>query len=1501
MQRKEAEKLIAALIFDDLDEASKTELLNYLQTDNELRERLADMRMAVKVASDTVQHGPDPVLGKRRLKRLARLARHGRTRPKIFTMPRLAAAAAIFIIASVGLIGIPSLSKVRRFASSKVVTKYNERDFADIQSHYESPADVPSRGEQATEITPSEGLYTSYNAPPEVVDRIIAMNDENYFAGAKVDFEGITNAQISPLHGEVHSSGRSGSTERWDSASTWESKPHGGTASREDLMETDRKARIEDLMESAMVLQGQMRYEEALGQLESMLVLDPMNNNALIQKQTLEDMVSYRRQIEVERKKSKEGIDVLRKTDLASIPYAGNLTYPDDWKNIIASPYRKPEEPLGQGHYALAPEALRPGAVDSGPVTGLPERVIAGQIQNDDRFFAKAIDEIGGIAGAKISPLHGDVQSFVRAVPTERWDSASSFEGKPHSGMREGGLSCSYESSVDAIDHIISQSPGGGYGGMGRFPGSNMGGGGYGGGNGKTGYYPRGSFSWQGGGNGVMSGDGLYCSYDGDIDFIDKQINLFNTKPDAPGFVADGDSIAGGSRVTFQNGKAVSIKKEGLAIDGFDAYTDKDGGRRPVVIDSIMPVTVTKPEAFRNVTGGEAVGGRVDFQNGIATGITTDGSTVNIIDSSFDVVAGKVAGQKLVTVVGGKPVVSTKPDASGVDAGGIPVGGSEFYNGKMIIIDTDIKGSGLYSSPIDSFEAYIDKDGDRRPVAIDAIKPVTSTKPESALPTQRGFGLDIELSFTKPESASQSRPMIDVYGISNLPDLKLQTESGDLHAMWENTKNHEWWAEMRAFDNEEVLRLRKKNEELATKGHQLLPEKAKPPVTGFGLTYDLDVEVSRRGDASKEAEESSTEYSELRSRKESEKYIADLLQSADETKSLPKKGQITITDCDFSDPAEGPADKKESDPLAAFPGASMREFGRSKMGLNLGYMSDRDLQDQGGLADKKESERLPILGDIPLVGGLFRIDGKKRSLTDEEKRRIVLHLKDGKSLPEGESEVTAIIPGSSLVLNYRIDEQSAVDRAAIPLREAEAELPPSSRFKLVPVNPWVMSERDSLSTFALDVDTASYALCRRYIRGGFLPPAGAVRMEEFVNYFNYQYPQRTNPTFKVHAEAAPSPFARKDQNLTLLKIGVKARTIGRDQRKAAHLIFVVDASASMGQPDRLPLVQQALDLLVSRLSEVDRVSLITCSNEARLHLESTSARERDRIRQAIYAIQPAGSTNLLAGLKLGYATARRSFAPKQINHVVLCSDGVANVGQTEAEAVLEEVAADRKQGITLTCVGVGYGSYNDIFLEALANRGDGSYVFLDSVLQAQRVFVEQLAATLQTVARDARIQVDFNPNRVRRYRLIGYENRDIEDKRFRDDTIDAGEVGSGQCSTALYELELIGQSSADKQGDLGTVFVRYRDVETGQIEEISSRLSSAIVRRRTVASAPRFFLAACAARFAEMLRQSEHAQHGNLMDVLRVVEQVSLALGLDRDVRELAELIRKAEHLPRSP
>jgi len=511
----------------------------------------------------------------------------------------------------------------------------------------------------------------------------------------------------------------------------------------------------------------------------------------------------------------------------------------------------------------------------------------------------------------------------------------------------------------------------------------------------------------------------------------------------------------------------------------------------------------------------------------------------------------------------------------------------------------------------------------------------------------------------------------------------------------------------------------------------------------------------------------------------------------------------------------------------------------------------------------EEATKAPALGDVALADGLLQSLSESDSLTRAAGDRLEL-----------------------------LRSKDAMDTEI-------SDLSPGSRFAVVPVNPWVMADRDALSTFGLDVDTASYALCKRYIRGGFLPPVGAVRMEEFINAFDYAYPQQNDATFAVHAEGMPSPFAPAGRDLTLLKIAVKARTVGRDQRRAAHIVFVIDASASMGQADRLPQVQAAMRLLVDKLSEADRVSVVTCANEARLHMEAVSAREKDSIRQALDAIQPAGPTNLLAGLRLGYAMARRAFVAGQINQVVLCSDGVANVGATEAKDVLDEVDGDRRQGITLTCVGVGYGAYNDAFLESLANRGDGRYVFLDSSEQAREDLVGQLAATLQTVARDARIQVQFDPARVRRYRLIGYENRDIEDNRFRDDTVDAGEVGSGQCSTALYELELV-SSAGRGRGNLGTVFVRYRNSETGQIEEISRSLADSLIRRQTIEENPRFFLAAVVARFAEWLRQSEHAQGTNLKDVQDILDRVSAALSLDQTVRDVAALAHQAENLPRA-
>ncbi|MEX2215678.1 MAG: von Willebrand factor type A domain-containing protein [Phycisphaeraceae bacterium] len=466
-------------------------------------------------------------------------------------------------------------------------------------------------------------------------------------------------------------------------------------------------------------------------------------------------------------------------------------------------------------------------------------------------------------------------------------------------------------------------------------------------------------------------------------------------------------------------------------------------------------------------------------------------------------------------------------------------------------------------------------------------------------------------------------------------------------------------------------------------------------------------------------------------------------------------------------------------------------------------------------------------------------------------------------------------------------------------RRSEEELLPAAHFKIMPVNPWTLAEEDHQSTFALDVDTASYNLARKYINKGYQPPAGSVRMEEFINAMDYNYPCQSEGVFSILIEAGPAPFAPAEALATkLVKVAVRGKVIGRDGRKPAHVVLVVDASGSMAKEDRLPLVQQSLKMLIGELNASDTVALVAFGNEAYTLLDPTPASQRDRIIKAIDSIQPSGQTNLLKGLQAGYQVAAQAHKSGASNKVLLCSDGIATLGESEAEAILQYVDGYRKQGITCTTVGFGAGAYNDDVMENLANKGDGTYYFVDSVREARRVFVDDLTATLATIAKDAKIQVEFNKDRVRRYRLIGYENRAIADKDFRNDTIDAGEVGSGQSSTALYEVELVGQEDG---ADLGTVFVRYRNTDTNEIEEIAQRITSSMMKNRSPRSDARFYLAACAAEFAEILRESEHAKGADWTRMRSLLEQAVSQLPLDEKAAELLELATRAQGLPRAP
>ena len=450
---------------------------------------------------------------------------------------------------------------------------------------------------------------------------------------------------------------------------------------------------------------------------------------------------------------------------------------------------------------------------------------------------------------------------------------------------------------------------------------------------------------------------------------------------------------------------------------------------------------------------------------------------------------------------------------------------------------------------------------------------------------------------------------------------------------------------------------------------------------------------------------------------------------------------------------------------------------------------------------------------------------------------------------------------------------------------------PDDPDRAYPVNPFVDTREDHLSTFAMDVDTASYTKMRDYLNNNSLPPADLVRVEEFVNYFNMEYPDPASGAFSINLEGAPSPF--NDEGTFLLKVGIQGRHIADWQRKDALLTFVIDVSGSMNEDNKMDMVKYGLVRLVDQLGPNDRVAIVAFTDTAWTVLEPTSVEARYRILDAINGLYPMNSTNTEAGLRLGYDIAYRHYRDGAINRVILCSDGVANVGNTDP-AVLANYAHDYYgRGVYLSTVGVGHGNYNDQLLEQLADKGNGNYSFLDSGEAAERIFTQDLNGTLQTIARDAKIQVDFNSNVVRSYRLLGYENRAVADRAFRNNAVDAGEVGAGQNVTALYELQL-NYASGD---DALTVRVRYEDPDTHSVAEINKNFKRTDFSNDFSRTSPRFQLAAAVAEFAELLRRDSWTSGRRMYNVLQLARAVQYQLPFDSDVAEFVHLVERATSL----
>ncbi|MBL7993912.1 von Willebrand factor type A domain-containing protein [bacterium] len=417
-------------------------------------------------------------------------------------------------------------------------------------------------------------------------------------------------------------------------------------------------------------------------------------------------------------------------------------------------------------------------------------------------------------------------------------------------------------------------------------------------------------------------------------------------------------------------------------------------------------------------------------------------------------------------------------------------------------------------------------------------------------------------------------------------------------------------------------------------------------------------------------------------------------------------------------------------------------------------------------------------------------------------------------------------------------------------------------------NPFIDTEDDNLSTFGADVSTASYSLVRNYITNGELPPKDAVRVEEFVNYFKQSYKPAEENIFSIGTQAMPSVVSK---NYQLVKIGIKGKEVKAENRKPAMLTFVIDVSGSMNIENRLGLVKKTLLLMTRELRAGDRVGIVAYGSNAQTVLNPTS--DKEAIESAVNELYSEGSTNAEAGLWQGYQMAAKYFDSRAINRVILCTDGVANNGETSSDGLLKQIEKYKNKGITLTACGFGMGNYNDVLIEQLATRGDGTYYYIDDLNEAKRVFVEQLTGTLQVIAKDVKIQVMFDKDMVSRYRLIGYEKRDVRDEDFRNDKIDGGEIGSGHTVTALYEVKLKNQSAQN----IGKVTIRYKSPDGKDVTEIEEPIT--MKSPESTQEISNFQFTSAVVLYAEIMRESYWAKDRELSEVK------SLLNGMDQNFK----------------
>lgn len=459
-------------------------------------------------------------------------------------------------------------------------------------------------------------------------------------------------------------------------------------------------------------------------------------------------------------------------------------------------------------------------------------------------------------------------------------------------------------------------------------------------------------------------------------------------------------------------------------------------------------------------------------------------------------------------------------------------------------------------------------------------------------------------------------------------------------------------------------------------------------------------------------------------------------------------------------------------------------------------------------------------------------------------------------------------------------------------------------------NKFLAATQNPLSTFSIDVDKAAYANVRRFLEGGSLPPAGAVRIEEMINYFRYDYPQPENDVpFSVNTEISSCPWNTQHK---LVHIGLQGKEIATENLPPSNIVFLIDVSGSMEDYNKLPLVKASMNMLVDKLRETDKVAIVVYAGNAGLVLPSTSGNNKNRIKEAVDNLEAGGSTAGGEGIKLAYKTARENFIKNGNNRIILATDGDFNVGVSSDDELVRLVEQERKSGVFLSVLGYGMGNYKDNKMQQIADKGNGNHSYIDNISEARKVLVSEFGGTLFTIAKDVKIQVEFNPQNVQAYRLVGYENRILAAEDFNDDLKDAGELGSGHTVTALYEIIPVGvkdeftksvdplkYQSNDKKivpntTEIMTIKLRYKNPDS----DVSKLIIHPVFNnsKEFTGTSDNFRFSAAIAEFGLLLRNSEFRQHSSLKQVISLAKS---AKGIDEEGyrAEFIRLVQSASSL----